>query len=171
MFGNNPLGKILSGVVQKKFGDSVQDAAAKKLAMTFGQGNPVKNVLNAPQSFLNTLQNPMATGQGILNSKIATPLANISDVKNIVTNPDNNKLGENLYPLLMRNIKPSFGNTKPTNFALMNNAYKANLQNRANTQQQITNSLAANRNNQGYFKEQNKGIYDDIDLDEILKNI
>ena len=71
----------------------------------------------------------------------------------------------------MRNIKPSFGNTKPTNFALMNNAYKANLQNRANTQQQITNSLAANRNNQGYFKEQNKGIYDDIDLDEILKNI
>ena len=53
----------------------------------------------------------------------------------------------------------------------MNNAYKANLQNRANTQQQITNSLAANRNNQGYFKEQNKGIYDDIDLDEILKNI
>ena len=26
MFGNNPLGKILSNVVQKKFGNSVEDA-------------------------------------------------------------------------------------------------------------------------------------------------
>ncbi len=171
MFGNNPLGKILSNVVQKKFGNSIEDAATKKLAMTFGQGNPVENVLNAPQSFLNTLQDPVGTGQGILEKKMELPMANIGDIKNIITNPNQRKLGENLYPLVMRNIKPSFAEDKPTNFANMNNAYRANLENKANTQNQINNSLSRDRNNQGYFKQENKGIYDDIDFNAIFKNL
>jgi len=171
MFGNNPLGKILSNVVQKKFGNSVEDALKKKIESKVGTGNPVQNILNAPQSFLNTLRDPIGTGQGILEQKMALPMANIEDMKNIITNPNQRKLGENLYPLVMRNIKPSFAEDKPSNFANMNNAYRASLENKANTQNQIKNSLGRDRDNQGYFKKENKGIYDDIDFNEIFKNL
>ena len=171
MFGNNPLGKILSNVVQKKFGNSVEDALKKKIESKVGTGNPVQNILNAPQSFLNTLRDPIGTGQGILEQKMALPMANIEDMKNIITNPNQRKLGENLYPLVMRNIKPSFKEDKPSNFANMNNAYRASLENKANTQNQINNSLGRDRDNQGYFKKENKGIYDDIDFNEIFKNL